>query len=588
MYRKLLLLLFILIPSIPLFAQLEVKEGSFKEVPGFVNINLDPNYQTDDNDLPFAVIKVKTENITDKQRRDLKFEGNGGTFIVLEYKTGEVWVYVTAKYADYLKISHPDLSSTEFTLPFDLSPKHGYELTLVNKSNPIVNGWASLTIKTKPEIGANIMLNGRAIDEITPHTNSMIPSGKYEITVSKERYKTVTEIVEINDGDIKVVEIPMLLDVAVITLTADNQTEIFINGEYRGKGEWSGELYSGNYDVVCKKPYHKDLQRTIIVEGGVPQKYDFKLEPIYGIINVDSEPSGANIIIDGKKHGVTPATINNVMIGRHELRLDKNGYGIITKTFTLEENKPITIKENLPDGQEITLTTGNTSAEVYIDGEPVGKSPVTKVVSFGRHTITAYTDNKSATNFINITREDAPREINLVLRKESIASFAKPGYKFITINGAMSQYGDMSYGLTFGSMRKFGWFASVTTNFSFATNYDYVCDAAHYVTVDGNTYYPEYTGTKSYSSLSVMGGALMRLAGPVVLRVGAGYGARTVRYKTNNGYWVKNQAISANGLDMSLGLQCNFRGFIISFDCVTTNFKTWEAKIGLGYGLKSK
>lgn len=187
--RRFILLVIVLFLSIPVFAQLEVKKGSFKEVPGFVNINPDPNYQTDDNDLPFAVIKVRTENITDKQRRELKFSGNAGTFIMLEYKDGEVWVYLTAQYAEYLKISHPDLSSTEFTLPFDLRPKHGYELTLVNTSNPVVNGWASLTIKTKPEIGANIMLNGRAIDEITPHTNSMIPSGKYEITVSKERYK---------------------------------------------------------------------------------------------------------------------------------------------------------------------------------------------------------------------------------------------------------------------------------------------------------------------------------------------------------------------------------------------------------------
>lgn len=116
------------------FAQLEVKEGSFKEVQGFVNINPDQNYQTDDNDLPFAVIKVRTENINDKQRRELKFSGNAGTFIVLEYKDGEVWVYLTAKYAEYLKISHHDLSSIEFTLPYDLEPKKGYEMTLVNKS----------------------------------------------------------------------------------------------------------------------------------------------------------------------------------------------------------------------------------------------------------------------------------------------------------------------------------------------------------------------------------------------------------------------------------------------------------------------
>ena len=119
-------------------AQLEVKSGSFKEVMGFVNINPDPNYQYDDNDQPFAVIKVRTENITDKQRRELHFEGNAATFVLLEYKIGEVWVYLTARYADYLKISHPDMSSTEFTLPEDLKPKCGYELTLVNNSK-IVN-----------------------------------------------------------------------------------------------------------------------------------------------------------------------------------------------------------------------------------------------------------------------------------------------------------------------------------------------------------------------------------------------------------------------------------------------------------------
>ena len=131
--KKSILLIVSLLLSMCSFAQLEVKSDSFKEVPGFVNINSDQNYQYDDNDLPFAVIKVRTENITDKQRRELKFSGNAGTFIMLEYKDGEVWVYLTAKYADYLKISHPDFSSLEFTFPFDLQPKKGYELTLMNK-----------------------------------------------------------------------------------------------------------------------------------------------------------------------------------------------------------------------------------------------------------------------------------------------------------------------------------------------------------------------------------------------------------------------------------------------------------------------
>lgn len=60
---------------------------------------------------PYAVIKVRTENITDQQRRDLRFESNNAVGIVLEYKTGEVWVYLTAKSADFLKISHPDFGN---------------------------------------------------------------------------------------------------------------------------------------------------------------------------------------------------------------------------------------------------------------------------------------------------------------------------------------------------------------------------------------------------------------------------------------------------------------------------------------------
>ena len=48
--RRFVLLFLGLFLYLTAFAQLEVKEGSFKKVDGFVNINLDK--QTDDNDRP--------------------------------------------------------------------------------------------------------------------------------------------------------------------------------------------------------------------------------------------------------------------------------------------------------------------------------------------------------------------------------------------------------------------------------------------------------------------------------------------------------------------------------------------------------
>lgn len=129
--RKIILLLCAFYLSISAFAQLEVKEGSFKKVAGFVNLDLDK--QTDDNDRPYAVLKIRTENIDGKQRRELDFKGDARTFFEVEYKDGEVWLYISY-YATYIKISHDDLSSTEFWFPFDMEPKCGYELTLVNKT----------------------------------------------------------------------------------------------------------------------------------------------------------------------------------------------------------------------------------------------------------------------------------------------------------------------------------------------------------------------------------------------------------------------------------------------------------------------
>ena len=226
--KKVVLLAIALVISLCSLAQLEVKSNSFKEVPGFVNINPDQNYQFDDNDLPFAVIKVRTENITDKQRRELRFEGNGGTFIVLEYKTGEVWVYLTAKYADYLKISHPDFSSIEFTLPFDLEPKKGYELTLINKpavdedivkrleklenaSNvaPVVvpvevvekpkTDVGFITVKTTPK-GAYVLVDNKIVGT-TPYLSESVSVGNHKISVRLEGYEPAAQRLEIKKGE---------------------------------------------------------------------------------------------------------------------------------------------------------------------------------------------------------------------------------------------------------------------------------------------------------------------------------------------------------------------------------------------------
>ena len=225
--RRFVLLLFVIFLSMTTFAQLEVKEGSFKEVPGFVNINPDENYQTDDNNLPFAVVKVRTENINEKQRRELKFSGNGGTFIMLEYIDGEVWVYLTAKYADYLKISHPNLSSTEFALPYDLKPKCGYEMTLVNKS-PNIDKNNYLIIKVDQQ-SAKIFIDDELMG--TGYASKVVSIGEeHRYKVSCDDYFPKEGLVYFDKREDKEISVVLEPNFGYITIKTDpSGAEVYID-----------------------------------------------------------------------------------------------------------------------------------------------------------------------------------------------------------------------------------------------------------------------------------------------------------------------------------------------------------------------
>lgn len=152
---------------------------------------------------------------------------------------------------------------------------------------------------------------------------------------------------------------------------------------------------------------------------------------------------------------------------------------------------------------------------------------------------------------------------------------------FITFNGAYSFLPQASFGFSVGQVKHFGWFVSVMSNGNFSGfSYASDCDGNGY-TSEG--YLPSYTGEKSKMRLSVMGGGVMRLSGPLCARVGVGYGNRTMRWQVNDGSWNRIKDSSFEGVDLSAGLQLNLSHFVMSLEAVTTQFQTIEGKLGLGY-----
>ena len=126
--KKFLLVIFALI-SLNVFSQINVKEGSFHKIDGY--LMLDKEDHRDINWKPMALIKISTENITAEQRAKFVFKGNLETYFDVEFKVGEIYLYLTARAATFIEIIHPDYGKTEYWLPETLCDFCGYEMVVV-------------------------------------------------------------------------------------------------------------------------------------------------------------------------------------------------------------------------------------------------------------------------------------------------------------------------------------------------------------------------------------------------------------------------------------------------------------------------
>lgn len=507
--KKIFVFIFAVLLSLNALAQLEVKPGSFKEVPGFVNINTDK--MDDDNNVLYAVVKVNTVNINDKQRHQLLFQGNAATFIEVEYHVGEVWVYLSSTPATYLKISHPDFGSTEFWFPFDLQPKKGYEMVLVNKNNEqnvpvkevynfmivsadqsdaaiyIDNEFAGvkeayksfkagekhlwriecdlyhnengevvipnkegenvtvnkalrpafgyLNVTSSPENDAFVFIDGKKVGQ-TPYKSDKLASGEHKVRVMKEMFSTVEKAFTVNDGQTINAPMNMSANFVSVTITTDSESDIYVDNEKKGKGNWSGRLSDGAHALEARKVSHKPAIKNVQLVLGKNETIVIpNPEPIYGTLEVVSDPIGANIIIDGKNFGTTPRVLANVLIGTHELKLEKTGCAPVTKTITLDEINKLTVNEKLSTGREISITTDKIGGTIFVDGKIIGFSPLTTTLSFGQHEVKAVRDGKETSKKITVAQNGGTTSVQLAFFENKTFTVNGVSFEMVAVKG---------------------------------------------------------------------------------------------------------------------------------------------------------
>ena len=269
-------------------------------------------------------------------------------------------------------------------------------------------------------------------------------------------------------------------------------------------------------------------------------------------ISVDSEPSGADIYIDGKHYGKTPNIITDLPMGKHEIKLEKQEYNPVTKIFIIEEGEKLKFNETLLSVYYKASAVEEEEKEVVVEKKAKPEKEVKKEVV----------------------------AVEKVKPEKKVKDKSLPSTNFLTLNAAFSVAPQTSFGLTYGQINKVGWFVSAMSNFGTrfsANSWDELSGIDKAVA----------SGKSSDARLSFTGGLVCKLFEPVYLKVGAGYGARVKCWEIDD-TWYEYPSNSYKGLDLTAGLMFNIKGYTISADVVTTGFEYMEVKIGVGLNWKNK
>lgn len=221
------------------------------------------------------------------------------------------------------------------------------------------DGKAEVNVKLRPNFGwirfdgesryhgAYIYIDNERVGQV-PFTTGNIKSGEHQVKIVKNMYKTYERQVMVSDAETTEMNVLLAPNFANITLTTDEDSEIWIDGSRKGKGRWAGPLEIGGYTIETKRESHRTMSEVVQINSVEERTIELKSPtPIYGSLEISSTPLRATIYIDGVEVGETPLMKSDVLVGTRRVAFRKDGYVSIDKTVEVKENSENSISVGL-------------------------------------------------------------------------------------------------------------------------------------------------------------------------------------------------------------------------------------------------
>lgn len=171
--------------------------------------------------------------------------------------------------------------------------------------------------------------------------------------------------------------------------------QVFVNGQLVGNTPVNLSLNPGSYTLELRRQGYQTYRTTVAIAPGANSRINVNLSPVVsqGVLTVTSNPSNADVYINGRLVGRTPysARLNS---GTYTVEVRRPGYQDYRTTVTVQAGRTTTVSATLtlpapPTGATgvLSVVTDVPGADVYIDGRLAGRTPINLQLRPGRYTL---------------------------------------------------------------------------------------------------------------------------------------------------------------------------------------------------------
>ncbi len=206
-------------------------------------------------------------------------------------------------------------------------------------------------------IGATALLHGpsgRVVSQcLTPCSFNNLAPDRYSLEVKKDGYQPVQTALQVREGGVADQKLSLESLAKGLYITSDPPgADVFINGaKQSGQTPVTLPLAAGQYNLVLRLQGYDPYVGSVQVKENVQTQLNTKLnERSHNHIawaQVDSNPAGAEIFVDGNSTGrVTPARIE-IPAGTHAVTLKLSGYRPAKRIVSATEGGTVPVSESL-------------------------------------------------------------------------------------------------------------------------------------------------------------------------------------------------------------------------------------------------